>query len=53
MSEPGRLPDTGLPAVENGGKVTDFVWDPFDDHRLIVGEFTFSAHYVHLTDRIS
>lgn len=33
----GRLPDTGSPALQNGSSVTDFVFDPFDDHRLVVG----------------
>jgi len=33
----GRLPDTGLPAVENGSVVTDFAWDPFNNSRLAVG----------------
>jgi len=35
----GRLPDTGVPAVENGSVVTDFAWDPFNNSRLAVGMF--------------
>ena len=27
-----------MPVIQNGSKVTDFVWDPFDDSRLVVGE---------------
>jgi len=35
--KPGRLPDTGVPAVQNSSAVTDFAWDPFNDSRLAVG----------------
>jgi len=37
----GRLPDTGVPAVENGSVVTDFAWDPFNNNRLAVGMLLF------------
>ena len=36
MSNPSRLPDTGVPALQNGCAVMDFVWDPFDNSRLCV-----------------
>ena len=36
----GRLPDTGVPAVENGSVVTDFAWDPFNNSRLAAGMLT-------------
>ena len=34
----GRLPDTGVPYLQNGSAVMDFQWDPFDDHVLAVGQ---------------
>lgn len=37
FSKPGKLLDVGNPNIQNGSKVTDFVWDPFDDNRLVVG----------------
>ncbi|KAK7496457.1 hypothetical protein BaRGS_00012379, partial [Batillaria attramentaria] len=39
LSKPGRLGDTAdeLPTIQNGSKMCDFVWDPFDDCRLVVG----------------
>ncbi|XP_046355097.2 coronin-7-like [Haliotis rufescens] len=36
LDQPGRLPDSGIPALQNGSKVMDFSWDPFDNHRLAV-----------------
>ncbi|XP_051877130.1 coronin-7 isoform X3 [Pristis pectinata] len=36
LSKPGRLPDTSLPTIQNGGAVVDLCWDPFDCHRLAV-----------------
>uniref|UniRef100_A0A3Q1BSN8 Coronin n=1 Tax=Amphiprion ocellaris TaxID=80972 RepID=A0A3Q1BSN8_AMPOC len=35
-SQPGRLPDTALPTIQNSVSVVDFCWDPFDSHRLAV-----------------
>ncbi|XP_045885584.1 coronin-7-like isoform X1 [Micropterus dolomieu] len=35
-SQPGRLPDTALPTIQNSVNVVDFSWDPFDTHRLAV-----------------
>ncbi|XP_069558929.1 coronin-7 [Brachyistius frenatus] len=35
-SQPGRLPDTALPTIQNSANVADFSWDPFDAHRLAV-----------------
>lgn len=35
-SQPGRLPDTSLPTIQNSVNVVDFSWDPFDTHRLAV-----------------
>lgn len=37
FSSPGRLPDTGVPVLQHHSKVTDYTWDPFNDHRLVVG----------------
>uniref|UniRef100_A0A3Q1FAQ0 Coronin n=1 Tax=Acanthochromis polyacanthus TaxID=80966 RepID=A0A3Q1FAQ0_9TELE len=37
-SQPGRLPDTALPTIQNSVSVVDFCWDPFDSHRLAVGD---------------
>jgi hypothetical protein len=37
LDKPGRLPDTGIPVIQNGSKVNDFVFDPFDDTRILVG----------------
>uniref|UniRef100_A0A3Q3AQR6 Coronin n=1 Tax=Kryptolebias marmoratus TaxID=37003 RepID=A0A3Q3AQR6_KRYMA len=35
-SEPGRLPETAFPTIQNSVNVADFSWDPFDTHRLAV-----------------
>uniref|UniRef100_A0A8D3DBA1 Coronin n=1 Tax=Scophthalmus maximus TaxID=52904 RepID=A0A8D3DBA1_SCOMX len=35
-SQPGKLPDTALPTIQNSVNVVDFSWDPFDTHRLAV-----------------
>ncbi|XP_052795520.1 coronin-7-like [Mya arenaria] len=37
LDKPGRLPDTGVPMLQNGSKVNDFMFDPFDDRRLLIG----------------
>lgn len=36
LSQPGKLPDTALPTIQNGVNVADLCWDPFDTHRLAV-----------------
>uniref|UniRef100_A0A667YV24 Coronin n=1 Tax=Myripristis murdjan TaxID=586833 RepID=A0A667YV24_9TELE len=36
LSQPGKLPDTALPTIQNSVNVADFCWDPFDTHRLAV-----------------
>ncbi|XP_025088826.1 coronin-7-like isoform X2 [Pomacea canaliculata] len=38
LTQPGRLGNTieEMPTIQNGSKVADFVWDPFDDFRLVV-----------------
>ncbi|GFO47590.1 coronin [Plakobranchus ocellatus] len=36
FSKACKLADTDVPVIRNGSKVTDFVWDPFDDSRLVV-----------------
>ncbi|XP_027141691.1 coronin-7 isoform X1 [Larimichthys crocea] len=36
LSQPGRVPDTALPTIQNSVNVVDFAWDPFDTHRLAV-----------------
>uniref|UniRef100_A0A671YFK9 Coronin n=1 Tax=Sparus aurata TaxID=8175 RepID=A0A671YFK9_SPAAU len=35
-SQPGRLPDTSMPTIQNSVNVVDFSWDPFDTHQLAV-----------------
>ncbi|CAJ1075050.1 coronin-7-like isoform X3 [Xyrichtys novacula] len=35
-SQPGKLPHTALPTIQNSVNVVDFSWDPFDTHRLAV-----------------
>ncbi|XP_012694253.2 coronin-7 isoform X1 [Clupea harengus] len=35
-SQPGKLPDTALPTIQNSVSVADFCWDPFNPHRLAV-----------------
>lgn len=37
-SQPGKLLDASLPTIQNSVNVADFAWDPFDSHRLAVGE---------------
>ncbi|XP_060082621.1 coronin-7-like [Ylistrum balloti] len=36
FSRLGRLQDTGVPVLQHKSKVLDYVWDPFDDGRLVV-----------------
>ncbi|XP_053370623.1 coronin-7-like isoform X3 [Clarias gariepinus] len=36
LSQPGKLPDTALPTIQNTVSVADFCWDPFDAHKLVV-----------------
>lgn len=36
LKEGGRLPDTGVPTIQQGANITDFAWDPFNDRRLAV-----------------
>uniref|UniRef100_A0A671T921 Coronin n=1 Tax=Sinocyclocheilus anshuiensis TaxID=1608454 RepID=A0A671T921_9TELE len=36
LSQPGKLPDTTLPTIQNSVNVADFCWDPFDTHKLVV-----------------
>uniref|UniRef100_A0A671RLL1 Coronin n=1 Tax=Sinocyclocheilus anshuiensis TaxID=1608454 RepID=A0A671RLL1_9TELE len=38
LSQPGKLPDTALPTIQNSVNVADFCWDPFDTHKLVVGD---------------
>uniref|UniRef100_A0A670ZAA6 Coronin n=1 Tax=Pseudonaja textilis TaxID=8673 RepID=A0A670ZAA6_PSETE len=41
LSQPGRLPDTPMPTIQNGAPISDLCWDPFDEQRLaIAGEDT-------------
>ncbi|KAJ4932608.1 hypothetical protein JOQ06_011026 [Pogonophryne albipinna] len=35
-SQPGRIPDTALPTIQNSVNVVDLSWDPFNTHRLAV-----------------
>lgn len=37
-SKPGRQPDGVIPALVHGNKVMDFMWDPFNNSRLAVGD---------------
>lgn len=45
LNKPGRLGDTAdeLPTIQNGSKVADLVWDPFDNTRLVVGQYNLYA----------
>ncbi|XP_067089759.1 coronin-7-like [Osmerus mordax] len=36
LAQPGKLPDTALPTIQNSVNVADFSWDPFKTHRLVV-----------------
>ncbi|KAK3552873.1 hypothetical protein QTP86_024776 [Hemibagrus guttatus] len=36
LSQPGKLPDTALPTIQNSVSVADFCWDPFDPYKLVV-----------------
>uniref|UniRef100_A0A671RME9 Coronin-7 n=1 Tax=Sinocyclocheilus anshuiensis TaxID=1608454 RepID=A0A671RME9_9TELE len=45
LSQPGKLPDTALPTIQNSVNVADFCWDPFDTHKLVVGEVTAAMLY--------
>ncbi|CAL8081262.1 unnamed protein product [Orchesella dallaii] len=38
LGTPGRQPDGVIPALVHGSKVMDFMWDPFDNSRLAVGD---------------
>lgn len=37
LNKPGRQPDGVISALVHGTKVMDFMFDPFDSHRLVVG----------------
>ena len=37
LSKTGRLPETGLPVLENKSAVMDFVMNPFDEESIAVG----------------
>ncbi|KAF7243091.1 Coronin-7 [Varanus komodoensis] len=37
LSQPGRLPDTSMPTIQNGAPVSDLCWDPFNPQRLATG----------------
>ncbi|XP_063970323.1 coronin-7-like [Lytechinus pictus] len=36
INKPGKLPETGVPTIQNSSTMTDFTWDPFNDCRLAV-----------------
>uniref|UniRef100_W5LHR0 Coronin n=1 Tax=Astyanax mexicanus TaxID=7994 RepID=W5LHR0_ASTMX len=38
LSQPGKLPDTALPSIQNSVNVADLCWDPFDPQKLVVGD---------------
>lgn len=51
LNKTGRLPDTGLPVIENGSTVMDMAWDTFNNHRLAVGKlqkFLFKSLFLKL-----
>ena len=37
MFKPCRLPDSGIPVIQCGSTVMDFVFDPFNNHRIAAG----------------
>ena len=39
LNKPGRLPDSGLPAIQCGSSVLDFAMDPFNRQQLAAGEY--------------
>ena len=41
VNKPIRLP-SNIPTVQNIGSVMDFTFDPFNHHRLVVGEYSHS-----------
>jgi len=38
LSKPGRLDTDEVPTLQNTANVMDFVFDPFNNRRLVVGE---------------
>ncbi len=38
LSSPGRLPDTGVPVLQNPSALMDFAMDPFNNHRIAAGK---------------
>ncbi|XP_013378981.1 coronin-7-like, partial [Lingula anatina] len=36
LNKPGRLPDAGLPVLQHGNTVMDFMFDPFNNRKLAV-----------------
>ena len=40
LSKPGRLDSDLVPTLQNTADVMDFAFDPFNTHRLAVGELT-------------
>ena len=38
LDKPCRLPDSGMPVIQTGSTVMDFVLISFDEHKMAVGE---------------
>jgi hypothetical protein len=46
LSNTGRLPETGVPVLENKCAVMDFVMNPFDEETIAVGMFNHTCTFV-------
>ena len=46
LNKPGRLDTDDVPTLQNVAGVMDFVFDPFNDRRLVVGIYV-HMYYVH------
>ena len=54
LSKPGRLDTDNVPTLQNTANIMDFVFDPFNNNRLVVGKsFNILVVYCSLQDVVS
>lgn len=48
MKKTGRVDGHAVPTLQNGSSVLDFAFDPFNTHRIVVGELRDNMNFVTL-----
>ena len=51
LSKPGKLPDTGIPVLQNPSSLLDFAMDPFDNRNIAAGKFEIYDIYYQISNR--